>query len=98
VGVPPLAIESLVENSINHVIAKRADGGEVHVRAFAEDGRVELEVSDTGPGFAMDSVPPGHGLDNLASRLSLLFGQRASLAVVRSGPYAAVRVVLPREV
>ena len=98
VGVPPLAIESLVENSIKHVIAKRAEGGEVHVRAFAGDGRVELEVSDTGPGFAMDSIPPGHGLDSLASRLSLLFGERASLAAVRSGPYAAVRVVLPREV
>jgi sensor histidine kinase YesM len=98
VGVPPLAIGSLVENSIKHVIAKRAEGGEVHVRAFAEDGRVALEVSDTGPGFAMDSVPPGHGLDSLASRLSLLFGERASLAAVRSGPYAAVRVVLPREV
>ena len=55
-------------------------------------------MSDTGPGFAMDSVPPGHGLDSLASRLSLLFGERASLAAVRSGSYAAVRVVLPHEV
>jgi len=98
IGVPPLSIESLVENSIKHVIAKRPEGGEVHVRASAHDGRLELQVSDSGPGFAMDAIPPGHGLDSLAGRLALLFGEGASMEAVRDGKYAAVRVVLPRQV
>ena len=98
IGVPPLAIESLVENSVKHVIANRPEGGEVHVRAATADGRVELEVSDTGPGFDMAAIPPGHGLDSLASRLALLFGESASLQAVHNGKYAGVRVVLPRQV
>ncbi len=96
IGVPPLSIESLVENSIKHVIAKRPEGGEIHVRATAEQDRLELEVSDTGAGFAMDTIPTGHGLDSLSGRLFLLFGAGARLETVRNGTYASVRVSLPR--
>ena len=98
IGVPPLSIESLVENSIKHVIAKRAEGGEIHVGASAQHGRLELLVSDDGPGFAMEAVPLGHGLDTLAGRLALLFGQEARLETFRNGRYAGVRVSLPRRI
>ncbi len=97
-GVPPLAIESLVENSIKHVIAKRPEGGEIRVAASTREGRLEIDVGDTGPGFAMDAVPLGHGLDSLSGRLALLFGPGAGLKAVRNGKYASVCVTLPRRV
>jgi LytS/YehU family sensor histidine kinase len=97
IGVPPLSVESLVENSIKHVIARRREGGEVRVSASMQWDRLEIEVSDSGPGFAMDLVPAGHGLDNLSGRLTLLFGGEARLETVRNGKYATVRVSLPRK-
>jgi LytS/YehU family sensor histidine kinase len=95
VGVPPLSLESLVENSIKHVIAPRPEGGDILITAAVRADRVDLEVSDTGPGFALEMIPLGHGLDNLSARLALLFGPGARLAVSRDSARATVRISLP---
>ena len=96
IRVPPLSVETLVENSIKHVIAQRPAGGEIRVSAAVEGGRAIIEVSDDGPGFALDSVPLGHGLDNLTARLALLFGGAARMAVVRNGKYFTMRISFPQ--
>jgi len=95
IGVPPLSVEILVENSVKHVIAQRPEGGEISITAQTREGRLELEVRDSGPGFARETIPPGHGLDNLSGRLTLLFGQEAHLEFARNGANAAVRVSFP---
>ena len=51
------------------------------VRAQRVDGRVRVTVEDDGPGFDAAGRPAGHGLDLLAGRLAMLFGDRASLGV-----------------
>jgi hypothetical protein len=96
IRVPPLSVETLVENSIKHVIAQRAAGGEIRVSAAVADGRAAVDVSDDGPGFALDSVPLGHGLDNLTARLALLFGGDARLEVARDGKYFTTRMSFPQ--
>jgi signal transduction histidine kinase len=96
VRIPPLSLETLVENSIKHVIAQRPAGGEIRVSAAVEGGRAVLDVSDDGPGFALDSIPLGHGLDNLTARLALLFGGAARLEVVRNGRYFTMRMSFPQ--
>ncbi len=75
--VPPLSIQTLVENSIKYAISPRREGGEVHV--VASPGCIE--VRDDGPGFTLDRVPQGHGIDLLQSRLEALYGDTARLEV-----------------
>lgn len=95
VGVPPFSVESLVENSVKHAIAPHPGGGEVRIAAGSRNGIAWVEVADNGPGFALEMAPAGHGIDNLCSRLNLLFGDAASLAVSHAGGRAAVRMSLP---
>lgn len=95
ISVPPLSLESLVENSVKHVIAPRPEGGEIRITARAQEDRVNLEVSDSGPGFALEAIPAGHGLDNLSARLALLYGPNAQLEVARDGAHTTVRLSLP---
>jgi len=95
-GVPPLSVESLVENSVKHVVAQRPEGGQIRVTARAAPERIDLEVEDDGPGFALEDIPLGHGLDNLSARLTLLFGAAAALSVARAEGHFSVRVSLPR--
>jgi sensor histidine kinase YesM len=94
--VPPLSIQSLVENAVKHGVTPQRGGGEVRVTARAEHGELRIEVSDSGPGFDLGAIAPGHGLDNLVGRLDALFGTRAHLSVLQRGGCCVVEMVLPR--
>jgi sensor histidine kinase YesM len=96
VRVPPLSIQSLVENAVKHGVTPQRGGGQVSVTARADDGRLHIEVSDSGPGFDLSAIAPGHGLDNLVGRLEALFGAQAHLNVRRRGGCCVVEMVLPR--
>jgi LytS/YehU family sensor histidine kinase len=94
--VPPLAVQTLVENSIKHAIAPRPGGGRLRVEATASGEHVLLSVWDDGPGFTGEAMRAGHGLDNLRARLAARFGAGASLEVGRRDGGTRVTVALPR--
>ena len=96
IEVPPMSVQSLVENAVKHGINPQSGGGEFLVTASAENGSLRIDVRDTGPGFDMSAIPAGHGLDNLVERLDALFGARARLNVFRRDGYSVVEMVLPR--
>jgi two-component system, LytTR family, sensor histidine kinase AlgZ len=97
VKTPPLALQCLVENSVKHVVAQRAQGGEIRLAATRGQDMVQLEVIDDGPGFTLESITPEHGLGNLVGRLELLFGDRARLTVARRDEMTVVGLVFPIE-
>jgi two-component sensor histidine kinase len=91
-GVPPLAIQTLVENSVKHVIAQRREGGSIAVRAEGRGERLVVSVADCGPGVTEESVVKGHGLAVLRERLQVLFGGAGALRLSANG----VEMELPR--
>jgi sensor histidine kinase YesM len=95
VKVPPLALQSLVENSVKHVVAHRTQGAEIQITASKDLKRILLTVLDDGPGFSLDAITPEHGLGNLIARLELLFGPAGQLQVTREGEKTAVRLAIP---
>ena len=94
--VPPMSVQSLVENAVKYGITPQINGGECVITASAEDENLRVEVRDTGPGFDLAAIPAGHGLDNLVERLDALFGAKARLNVSRRDGYSVVEMVLPR--
>lgn len=83
--VPSFALQTLVENSVKHVVARRREGASIQISAQTDNGRLRLTVADDGPGFDGAALPPGHGLDNLRARLATLYGAGdAKLEVARS--------------
>lgn len=94
--VPPLAVQSLVENAVKHGIVPGKEGGDLLAAARADASGVCIEVSDTGPGFDLSDIRAGHGLDKLVQRLDALFGDRARLNVFRRETYSVVEMILPR--
>jgi sensor histidine kinase YesM len=94
--VPPMSVQSLVENAVKHGITSQGAGGEFLVTACAENGSLRIEVRDSGPGFDLTAIRPGHGLDSLVQRLDALFGAKAHLNVFRREGYSVVEMVLPR--
>jgi sensor histidine kinase YesM len=95
VKVPPLALQSLVENAVKHVVAQRNQGAAIRIAASRDSNRIRLEVLDDGPGFSLDAITPDHGLGNLIARLELLFGSAGHLEVTRENGKTAVRLSFP---
>jgi len=94
--VPPMSVQSLVENAVKHGITPQSGGGEILVTASAENDGLRIEVRDTGPGFDLAAIPAGHGLDSLVERLDALYGAKARLNFLRRDGYSVVEMVLPR--
>ncbi|HEV2448352.1 MAG TPA: histidine kinase [Candidatus Sulfopaludibacter sp.] len=95
--VPPMALQTLVENSIKHAIAASRQGGEVRVAARLESGSLLLEVSDDGAGFDQRALREGHGLENLQERLAELFDGQGRLELARRDGRMVVTVTVPQK-
>lgn len=74
--VPPLLLQPLVENAIKHGIATSAAGGEVRILLARQGSDLLLAVQNTGQMLGSSSGQ-GIGLQNLAARLALAYGDRA---------------------
>jgi two-component system, LytTR family, sensor histidine kinase AlgZ len=95
IKVPPLSIQSLVENAVKHGITPQRTGGEFAITASLANARLCIEVCDTGPGFDVAAIRAGHGLDNLVGRLDALYGDAARLNVLRRDGWCVVQMILP---
>jgi len=91
--VPPFSVQCLVENAVKH------GGPEIEVAIETAGSGLRLEVRDNGPGFDLASVPAGHGIENLVSRLESLYGSSARLEVAaRKDGRCVVSLLIPADV
>ncbi len=79
--LPPLALQTLVENSIKHVAAKSSNRTQISVETIKTGDLLEITVRDNGAGFSENSLVENHGLDTLRKRLTTIFGSRAALEI-----------------
>jgi LytS/YehU family sensor histidine kinase len=94
---PPFMLLTLVENAVKHGLDPLPEGGAVHVAATARDGRLIVEVRDTGQGF-VEGSGAGTGLAGIRARLRLLHGDRAELDMHVNEPRGVVAtLVMPFE-
>ncbi len=97
--VPPLVLQPLVENAVQHAIAPRREGGRLWIRGERRDSVSRLIVEDDGGGLAApgDGNGTGSSLRELRERLGMLYGDGASLELATGGA-GGVRatLVLPR--
>jgi LytS/YehU family sensor histidine kinase len=83
--IPPMILQPLVENALNHGISPKVDGGSVTIGCKKKDEFVSIWVSDTGIGYKADlktMLTEGIGLSNVYKRLQLVYNQ--SLVVERN--------------
>lgn len=91
--VPPLLLQPLVENAIEHGIARRAGAGCIVIQSELVADRLRLSVVDDGPGLAKAGQAPveGVGLGTTRRRLAELYGAAHSLTLDEQ-PVGGLRV------
>lgn len=96
VQVPPMMLQTLVENAIKHGVSKPVKGGFVSIDAHVRNRALHLCISNTGVLETTESG--GFGLENTAHRLELLFGPEASFRIYQgSEAVVCAEVVIPTE-
>jgi hypothetical protein len=96
--VPPMILQSLIENALKHGIGRLPDGGDLQIRAAANNGTLVLEVENTGELTDSRSGGTQVGLNNIRERLRILYGDRASLSLQNRSGTVVARVEIPRSV
>jgi two-component system, LytTR family, sensor kinase len=85
--VPPLMLQTLVENGIKHGISKLKEGGSISLKTIVEDHTFKILIRNSGI-FKLNGTgknKQGLGLRNTRHRLELLYGDRASLNIKNEG-------------
>jgi len=76
--LPSLLLQPLVENAIKYAVTPQEEGADITVTARLAGDRVQISVSDTGPGLIETKSRPtlstGVGLANIKERLAQAFG------------------------
>ncbi len=82
--VPPMMLQTLVENAIKHGISQRIAGGRVELSASVDDDGLSVVVRNDGQ-LNQRAVGLGIGLSNSHRRLRLLYGREDLLRIEQEG-------------
>jgi two-component system, LytTR family, sensor kinase len=89
--VPPMMLQTLVENAIKHGISKLVNGGVVHIVANFKGDNLELLVQNTGQlnGYtnSNEQLNNGHGfgIKSTQDRLNLMYQGKATFEIKNMG-------------
>ncbi|WP_345777621.1 histidine kinase [Dyella sp. LX-1] len=81
-AVPSMILQPLVENALRHGLLDKPEPGRLHIVSRREGAQLYLRVDDDGLGLP-DGMAEGLGLGNTRTRLQVLFGDAASVALAR---------------
>jgi len=81
ISLPPMIIQTLVENAIKHSINDLPKGGEILIESEVKDAYLNIFVKNTGQIINKSNGRKGIGITNARERLRLLYGEKALLTV-----------------
>jgi len=82
-NVPPMMIQTLVENGIKHGVSKLKEGGELQLKTEVRHENLNIEIRNSGqytPGNTGKKVG-GLGIKNTLQRLKLIYGESATFSI-----------------
>jgi two-component system, LytTR family, sensor kinase len=81
--IPPMMLQTLVENAIKHGISKQEAGGIIIIKSFFDDYNHIIMVENTGNLMvSKDYKSQGFGIKGTQDRLNLLYQNKANFHIV----------------
>ncbi|NLR61583.1 histidine kinase [Chitinophaga polysaccharea] len=94
--VPPMMLQTLVENAIKHGISRIISGGSVYINSSLKGMQHVITIENTGQIIENSINGHGFGLQSTRQRLGLLFGSRASFEIRNKDEHTVeATVVMP---
>ena len=95
--VPPLMIQTLVENGIKHGIATLVEGGTLELSTDVTPSRLTIRIRNSGQYQNGETDnKDGYGIANTKKRLKLLYGDKASFKIFNENDqFVMTEVTIP---
>jgi hypothetical protein len=95
--VPPLMIQTLVENGIKHGISKLTEGGLIQIKTSIVNGRLNIQIRNSGQYMnGVKRTTGGMGLENTKQRLKLIYGDAASFRILtENDSFVLTEITIP---
>ncbi|MBX2944637.1 MAG: histidine kinase [Cyclobacteriaceae bacterium] len=96
--VPPLMVQTLVENGVKHGISKLTEGGVIQLRTIVENNRLKIQIRNSGQ--ILNGARRGRGglgITNTIQRLKLLYGDEATFRMVNENDsFVLTEITIPQ--
>ncbi|MGL1888229.1 MAG: histidine kinase [Reichenbachiella sp.] len=98
VEIPPMMIQTLVENGIKHGIAKLKEGGVIGLKTYSHMDNVHIQIRNTGVFLPSENIKEkGYGLENTKERLALIYREEAKFMIGNeSDNVVLTEIVIPK--
>jgi hypothetical protein len=95
--LPPMMLQTLVENGIKHGISKLPKGGELAIHASLINNMIRIKISNSGH-YDDTAIPEsGFGIANTKERLKLLYGDQATFSIINAEPNLVIsQLIIPQ--
>lgn len=81
-NIPPMMIQTLVENGIKHGISKLRNGGDISVTTRVINHSLQIQIRNSGHySRPVRDNHTGFGLQNTIKRLDLIYGEEATFSI-----------------
>ncbi len=95
--VPPLMIQTLVENGIKHGISKLTEGGMIEITTRVEKDKLIIIIRNSGQIKENMETDSGFGIKNTLQRLKLLYGNEALLKIANQDSNTVItELIIPK--
>ncbi len=92
--VPPLLLQTLVENAIKHGVGVSPDGGFINFNVSDfNNTKTIIKIENTGDYNLKNNIEGGFGLESSIKRLFYLFGNYASLTISNSTKNSVITIL-----
>jgi len=98
--VPPLMIQTLVENGIKHGISKLTQGGTIQLKTEVVNDHLKILIRNSGHLVnGTKRSKSGLGLENTVQRLKLIYGDEAHFRIVNeSDNFVLTELIIPQNI
>jgi len=95
--VPPLMIQTIVENGIKHGTSQLPKGGIISITSKIKKEHLEIIIINSGNYDQNKPTETGFGLINTQQRLQLLYGEKASFSIANENEMVKAVIIIPKE-
>jgi LytS/YehU family sensor histidine kinase len=97
-SVPPLMLQTLIENGIKHGISTLKKGGMIKLTTVVKDSKLVIRIRNSGQYLNGETVrrKEGYGISNTLQRLNLIYGNEATFKIENENQNTVLtEIILP---